>query len=54
VLGVSFIAMAAWTLVPDKADDLNNDDAPRFGVFGNIVVVFFLVEIGVVALWPLA
>ena len=45
ILGVSFIAMAAWTLVPDKADDAN----PRYshlGVFGTTLVTFFLVEIG--------
>ena len=46
VLGVSFIAMAAWMLIPDKADDLATDDAPRFGVFGTTVVVFFLAEMG--------
>ena len=46
VLGLSFIAMAAWMLVPDKADDLDSGDAPRFGVFGTTVVVFFLAEMG--------
>ena len=46
VLGVSFIAMAAWMLIPDKADDLASDGAPRFGVFGTTVVVFFLAEMG--------
>ena len=46
VLGVSFIAMAAWMLIPDKADDLATNDAPRFGVFGTTVAVFFLAEMG--------
>ena len=46
VLGVSFIALAAWMLIPDKADDLATNDAPRFGVFGTTVVVFFLAEMG--------
>ncbi len=46
VLGISFIAMAVWMLVPDTADDLANDDAPRFGVFGTTVLVFFLAEMG--------
>ena len=46
VLGVSFIAMAVWMLIPDKADDLATDDAPRFGVFGTTVAVFFLAEMG--------
>ena len=45
VLGVSFIAMAIWTLVPDKFDE---DDAKlaRLGVFGTTVVAFFLAEMG--------
>lgn len=44
-IGASFIAMAAWTLIPDKFDD---DDAPkpRFGAFTTTLVAFFLVEIG--------
>jgi putative Ca2+/H+ antiporter (TMEM165/GDT1 family) len=45
VLGVSFLAMAAWTLVPDKFEE---DDAklPRFGVFGATLIAFFLAEMG--------
>ncbi len=45
VLGLSFIAMAVWTLIPDKLDE---DDAklPRLGVFGATVVAFFLAEMG--------
>ncbi len=45
VLGVSFIAMAAWTLVPDKFDE---DEAKlaQFGVFGTTAVAFFLAEMG--------
>jgi putative Ca2+/H+ antiporter (TMEM165/GDT1 family) len=47
ILGLSFIAMAAWTLVPDKFDDDDKKDAaPRFGVFGTTVVAFFLLEMG--------
>lgn len=45
VLGLSFIGMALWTLVPDKLDD----DAParsRMGVFTATVVAFFLAEMG--------
>jgi putative Ca2+/H+ antiporter (TMEM165/GDT1 family) len=45
ILGVSFIAMAAWTLVPDKVDE-QRDTPPRFGVFGTTLVAFFLLEIG--------
>lgn len=45
VLGVSFIAMAIWTLIPDKFEE---DDArlARFGVFGTTLVAFFLAEMG--------
>jgi len=41
----SFIAMAIWTLIPDKFDD---DDAKlaRFGVFGTTLIAFFLAEMG--------
>ena len=45
VLGVSFIAMAIWTLIPDKFDE---DDAKlaHLGVFGTTLVAFFLAEMG--------
>ena len=45
VLGVSFIAMAAWTLIPDQFDE---DDAKlaRFGVFTTTLIAFFLAEMG--------
>ena len=47
ILGISFIAMAAWTLIPDKLDDEGDrDKAPRFGVFGTTLVAFFLLELG--------
>jgi putative Ca2+/H+ antiporter (TMEM165/GDT1 family) len=44
-LAASFLAMAAWTLIPDKLDE---DDAPktRNGVFVTTLVAFFLAEIG--------
>ena len=45
ILGVSFIAMALWTLVPDKIDE-EKDSAPRLGVFGTTLVAFFLLEMG--------
>jgi putative Ca2+/H+ antiporter (TMEM165/GDT1 family) len=45
ILGLSFIAMAIWTLVPDKLDE-EKDTAPRFGVFGTTLVAFFLLEMG--------
>ncbi|MES2951013.1 MAG: TMEM165/GDT1 family protein [Pseudomonadota bacterium] len=47
VLGSSFIAMAAWMLIPDKLDDdQETAGAPRFGVFGTTVLAFFLAEMG--------
>lgn len=45
VLGVSFIAMALWTLVPDKFDEKDAKLA-RFGVFGTTLIAFFLAEMG--------
>lgn len=45
VIGLSFIGMAGWMLIPDKIDE----DAPRpdrFGVFGTTLVAFFLAEMG--------
>jgi putative Ca2+/H+ antiporter (TMEM165/GDT1 family) len=45
ILGVSFLAMAGWTLIPDRID--NEQQAPgRFGAFGTTLIAFFLVEIG--------
>lgn len=41
----SFIAMAAWTLIPDKLDDIEEKPA-RFGALITTVIAFFLVEMG--------
>ena len=46
ILGASFIAMAIWMLIPDKLDEGDAGKAPRFGVFGTTVLVFFLAEMG--------
>lgn len=46
LLGVSFLAMAAWMLAPDKLDADESPGAPRFGVFGTTVLAFFLAEMG--------
>ena len=46
-LALSFIAMAIWALVPDKAGD--DDGKPgklRVGVFLTTAIAFFLVEMG--------
>lgn len=45
ILGLSFIAMAGWMLVPDKLDDVDAKPV-RFGVFGATVLAFFLAEMG--------
>ena len=45
ILGLSFIAMAVWTLIPDSAPD-EESATPRHGVFLTTVVAFFIVEMG--------
>jgi putative Ca2+/H+ antiporter (TMEM165/GDT1 family) len=45
ILGLSFIAMAAWALIPDSPPD-ESAAAPRYGVFLTTVIAFFLVEMG--------
>ncbi|MCB2004948.1 MAG: TMEM165/GDT1 family protein [Burkholderiaceae bacterium] len=46
ILGLSFIAMAAWTLVPDRIEDEETRIASRLGVFGATFITFFLAEMG--------
>ena len=46
ILGGSFIAMAAWMLVPDKLDAGDEPKVPRFGVFGTTLIAFFIAEMG--------
>jgi Ca2+/H+ antiporter, TMEM165/GDT1 family len=46
VVGGSFLAMAAWMLIPDQLDEGDADKAPRLGVFGTTLVAFFLAEMG--------
>jgi putative Ca2+/H+ antiporter (TMEM165/GDT1 family) len=46
VLGVSFLAMAAWTLRPDRIEEDESQIARRLGVFGATLVTFFLAEMG--------
>lgn len=45
ILGVSFLLIAAWALIPDKIED---DIKPRggYGVFAITCVTFFLAEMG--------
>ena len=46
VLGLSFIAMAIWTLIPDKIEEEETQIAQKLGVFGATLVTFFLAEMG--------
>lgn len=46
ILGISFIAMAIWTLIPDKIEEDETQIAKNFGVFGATLVTFFLAEMG--------
>lgn len=46
VLGGSFIAMAVWTLIPDKVDEGETSFSQKYGVFGATFIAFFLAEMG--------
>jgi Ca2+/H+ antiporter, TMEM165/GDT1 family len=46
ILGASFLAVAAWMLVPDKPDEGEPALPGRWGVFGVTLVAFFLAEMG--------
>ena len=48
ILGVGFIAMAGWMLIPDKLDE---EEAPSgtqrgLGILGTTIVAFFFAEMG--------
>ena len=45
-VGLLFLGMAVWTLVPDKIEDEESRVAGRLGVFGATFVTFFLAEMG--------
>lgn len=46
ILGLSFLGMALWTLVPDSIEDEETRIASRYGVFGATLLTFFLAEMG--------
>ena len=46
VLGLSFLGMAAWTMIPDKIEEEETRVATKFGVFGATLITFFLAEMG--------
>jgi putative Ca2+/H+ antiporter (TMEM165/GDT1 family) len=45
ILGLSFIGIAIWTLIPDKRQEQTQVNS-RFGVFGTTLCAFFLMEMG--------
>ncbi|MBU3077219.1 TMEM165/GDT1 family protein [Sphingomonas quercus] len=45
-VALGFLAMALWTLVPDRLDDDGDARPSRFGPFLTTLVSFFIVEIG--------
>lgn len=45
ILGISFLAMAGWMLIPDKLGD-EEDKPARYGVFLTTLIAFFIVEMG--------
>lgn len=45
-VGLSFIAMAVWIMIPDKLDEEEEGAGSRFGVFGTTVIAFFMAEMG--------
>jgi Ca2+/H+ antiporter, TMEM165/GDT1 family len=46
ILAASFIAVALWTLVPDKLDDDEGSSLKRYGPFLTTLIAFFLAEMG--------
>ena len=46
VLGISFIGMAIWTMIPDKIEDEEIQIARKLGVFSATLITFFLAEMG--------
>lgn len=46
VVGLSFIGMAIWTMIPDKIEEEETQVAKHLGVFGATLITFFLAEMG--------
>lgn len=44
-VGLSFIAMAGWIMIPDKIDD-TTATRPRYGIFCTTLITFFIAEMG--------
>ncbi|MEQ9725308.1 MULTISPECIES: TMEM165/GDT1 family protein [unclassified Pseudomonas] len=46
ILAASFIAVALWTLIPDKLEDDESSSLKRYGPFLTTLIAFFLAEMG--------
>ena len=46
IVGLTFLGIAAWALVPDTLDEGEAKPVGRYGVFALTVATFFLAEIG--------
>lgn len=46
ILGLSFLLMAGWIMIPDEIDEEETRVAGRYGVFGATLIAFFLAEMG--------
>lgn len=46
ILGISFLAMSVWALIPDKIEEDETRAVKRFGVFGATLMTFFFAEMG--------
>ncbi|MCY1183586.1 putative manganese exporter [compost metagenome] len=46
VLAASFLAVAAWTLIPDKLDDDEEGGLKKYGPFLTTLIAFFIAEMG--------
>jgi Ca2+/H+ antiporter, TMEM165/GDT1 family len=45
-IGLLFLGMAVWTMIPDRIEEEESRVAGRLGVFGATFVTFFLAEMG--------
>ena len=45
-VAIGFLAMAAWTLVPDTIDDAEGDAISPYGAFIATTIAFFIAEMG--------
>lgn len=46
IVALSFLSIAAWTLVPDKLDDAEASRGSHYGVFVATLIAFFIAEMG--------